>query len=174
MTIDYISSRWALVVVVVLLAGCTGGFGATQTDTITQKNSVIDVGQAADTVIVNNDSRFRFDGQIGIQIRYGELRAFDDVHMCLYDSDEDLVKAKRIGDIDTNDDNYANVSVTADQNVHYIIVDHPKFRSYDNPGAMRLVYDREFEQYRSFGALDVSLEYDVDEMKGGCAEISEA
>jgi len=154
--------------------GLLGGIGGDEAgSTPTAQYEIINVDPGADTNITNTDSGFRFDGTIGIQARRTP-RTFEGVHICLYDSDEALIEAHRIGTMGTTENNYRNVTVETDQYVHYVIVDHPGFRTYQTSSLLWLVYDPEFDQYRSFGALDVSLEYDVDEMKGGCAEVSEA
>jgi len=164
--------RW-IVLVVVLLAGCSGAIGGNDAgSTPTSQYEIIDVDPGADTNITNTDSGFRFDGTIGIQAR-GTPRTFDGIYLCLYDSDENLIEAHRIGTMGTTENNYRNVTVETDQYVHYVIVDHPGFTEYDNPGAMRLVYVPRADQYKSISYRDVALEYDVSDMKGGCAEISE-
>jgi len=159
-------------IALILLSGCTGtGLFQDGTQTPDRFHSSIQITTLADTEVTNNDSGFYFNGGIYIQAE-GDTYMFEDLYMCLYDSDTDLVKAHRIGTLEGN--SAREVTVESDQQVHYVLIDHPNFQQYDSPDAIRWVYDYESEQYRPVGYQDVSLEYDRTEMVGGCAEVTEA
>jgi len=162
--------RW-IVLVIIVSAGCLGAFEGDQSPTPDGPSSSVDIDFGADTEIVTNDSRFYLTGSVGIETK-GASSTFEDLYLCLYDSEERLVEAHRIGSMESN--SFRNVTVEVNQSVYYIVIDHPEFRQYDTAGNLQLGYDRQFDEYRPIVDLDVSLEYDVDEMKGGCAEVSEA
>jgi len=160
-----------IVLLVLLLSGCIGGGLLQDNDTRTPDRfqSSIQVTTIGNTEVTNNDSGFYFDGGISIQVE-GDTSTFEDLYMCLYDSEKTLIKAHRIGTMEGNSDR--EVTVETDQQVRYVIVDHPKFWQYDSPDAIRWVYNYQSEQYRLFRAQDVSFEYDRSDMVGGCAEVS--
>jgi len=160
-----------LVVAVVLLTGCTGTGLFQDEGSPTPENfpGHIQVTLVTNGEMTNNDSGFYLDGGVNIHVE-GETSTFEDLYLCLYDSDTELVEAHRIGTMEGN--SYRNVTVETDQNVRYVVVDHPKFWQYDGSDAVRLVYDHQSEQYKPVGYQDVSLEYDREDMVGGCAEVS--
>jgi len=160
-----------IVVVIVLLTGCTGTglFQDDNTQTSDRFSDHIQVTLVTNGEITNNDSGFYLDGGVSIQLE-GETSTFEDLYLCLYDSDTELVEAHRIGTMEGN--SYRNVTVETDQNVRYVVVDHPKFWQYDSPEAIRLVYVDQSEQFSLIRTQDTSLEYDREDMVGGCAEVS--
>jgi len=155
----------------VILGGCIGSLGGEETSTPNYERMVVVTG--ADTTIERNDSQFSMHGTVGIQLG-GTPSPLNDTYLCLYDPQKDLVHAHPIGTLDWDDNNYRRVDIDLDQPVEYIVVDHPKLHRYEQAGPLWLAYDREFDQYRDFDSLDVSLDYNVSDMKGGCAEVSEA
>jgi len=131
------------------------------------------VGTGGDTEINMTNGEFTFVGTITLQTEGDDIR-IDDAYLCVYDNDISLVGKASISPLYPGVEGASEVDMRLSEDVKYIIVDHPKLRQFRQSTRVALVYDSSTGEYVDFAARGVSLEYDVSEMKGGCAEVSEA
>ena len=165
-------NKTASVVVLVLcllLAGCSGVIGNEQTATEPpDKYSLHGSVSLFKSDIQVSDTGFRYDGPVRLEVIDGNLTV-EGVWVCMYDSDRTLLGTERVGTL-SDEESIQNVSIRLDERPKFIIVDHPEFRRYPQFSYEALVYVSSLGGYSDTRSDNYELEYSPDEMKGGCAE----
>jgi len=162
-----------LVVIMILMAGCTGIQGGDKTTTSTNLGELGMVQLGPETTIERNGTTFQFNGTIALMQEGADIR-IDRLYICAYDNNKKLVGSQQIGPLYSDPGGESHVNWHINAHVQYLIVDHPKLRQFETSSPLWLRYDSEFDDYTRFSSEDVTFKFNVSEMKDGCANVSEA
>jgi len=133
------------------------------------ESSWVEIRLGAGTNITSNDSTFVFDGSITVQSEGKDVR-MEEAYFCAYDENKELVGSRAIGPLYPGLEGESEFSLRIDDQVKYIIVDHPKLNKFETVSPLRLVYVERSGGFTSIAGENVSFDYSVPEMKDGCPE----
>jgi len=163
-------TNWNCVVVVLLtlLAGCQ--FGADGTPTATP--GPLEEGRI-DAVPdhLNHNDEFYYAGSIRfVAPASASSETFEDVTLCLYDGDGNVLNSTIVGTVTGRFDN-ATFAISSDERPAYIVFDHPKFHDYETMYPRTLFWTEHgyYQNSRaSVGSIQNDFEYPRHNETGRC------
>lgn len=137
-----------LVVVLLLMAGCSGG----------------EVDPGPGSGLIQNDlelhevgGSFVINGSVDFDLAVDQSEEFSQVTVCAYDQNGTLVGTTEIGTFTTPSDS-AEVEMELDGRPRYVLVEHPKFYTYED--LSRVISD--FGERREIAARPEDYMADID------------
>lgn len=161
------AKRVGLILIPVVIVAALGGIWLLSDDTEHGSSSTGSVNIAPNQTVPST-SPFHLEGQIHYQFAPSQVddASFEDVMLCLYDSNGDVIESRNLGTFDGSAE-YKNISITTDGVPDLIIVHHPRFYSIDGFHIYGFEYISKSDRFRQTNSNDISFPYDQLE-KGSC------
>lgn len=83
----------------------------------------------------NADANPAINGTVSISLTQNESEVFQDVMMCLYSENGQIIGAKNLGDFEAEYDRKP-INVTIDDRPRIVVIDHPRFDRYERFGPL--------------------------------------
>lgn len=138
-------------------------------DSAEQGSSPIGGTDIAPNSTVPTSPPFHLEGQIHYQFDPSQVEdaSFEDVMLCMYDFDEDVITGTNLGTFDGFSE-FRNISITTDSIPKLVLIHHPRFYSIDGFQHDVLIYGNQTDRYGELSLNGITYPYEQLE-RGTCS-----